>query len=122
MSPSLAPASMNAGIASVYIVIASCTPWIVVSRSATICEIDTFITLLSSTITNCADPSTAIGSHAKLLRASCSRSGAGSVTLIPAAALVAAPTGIPARRQREQHLDVEADQHEREQRLRWEEA
>src|SRR3954453_12786229 len=35
----------------------------VVSRSATICEIDTFMTLLSSTITNCAAARTAIGSH-----------------------------------------------------------
>src|SRR3954451_9840135 len=41
---------------------ASCTPVIVVSRSATICEIDTFMTLLSSTITNCATPRMAIGS------------------------------------------------------------
>ena len=45
---------MNAAITSVYIVIAPWTPWIVVFRSATICEIDTFMTLLSSTITNCA--------------------------------------------------------------------
>jgi hypothetical protein len=44
-------------------VIASWTPRIVVSRSATICEIDTFMTLLSSTVTNCAAPSTAIGSQ-----------------------------------------------------------
>ena len=62
MSPSLAPASMNAAITRVYAVIASWTPWIVVSRSATICEIDTFMTLLSSTITNCADAKIAIGS------------------------------------------------------------
>ena len=54
MSPSFAPASISAAITSVYAVIASWTPWIVVSRSATICEIDTFMTLLSSTITNCA--------------------------------------------------------------------
>ena len=54
MSPSFAPTSMNAAITSVYIVIASWTPWIVVSRSSTICEIDTFMTLESSTITNCA--------------------------------------------------------------------
>lgn len=38
----------------VYAVIASWTPWMVVSRSATIWEIDTFMTLLSRTITNCA--------------------------------------------------------------------
>src|SRR6185437_15359947 len=37
------------------------TPVIVVSRSATICEIDTFMTLLSSTITNCAEAKIAIG-------------------------------------------------------------
>ena len=53
---------MNAAITRVYAVIASCTPWIVVSRSATICEIDTFMTLLSSTITNCAEAKIAIGS------------------------------------------------------------
>ena len=35
--------------------IAICTPGIVVSRSATICEIETFMTLVSSTITNWAD-------------------------------------------------------------------
>src|SRR3954447_16635099 len=62
MSPSLAPASMNAAITSVYAVMASCTPPIVVLRSATIWEIDTFMTLLSSTITNCAAANTAIGS------------------------------------------------------------
>ena len=62
MSPSLAPASISAAITSVYAVIASWTPWIVVSRSSTICEIDTFMTLLSSTITNCAAASTMIGS------------------------------------------------------------
>ena len=45
---------MNAAITSVYAVIAACTPVTVVSRSATICEIETFITLESSTITNCA--------------------------------------------------------------------
>src|SRR3954454_12725135 len=63
MSPNLAPTSMNAAITSVYAVIASCTPWMVVSRSATICEIDTFMTLLSSTITNCAEPRITMGSH-----------------------------------------------------------
>src|SRR3954468_22586069 len=62
MSRSLAPASMNAAITSVYAVMASCTPPIVVLRSATIWEIDTFMTLLSSTITNWAAANTAIGS------------------------------------------------------------
>src|SRR4051794_22615998 len=61
MSPSFAPASISAAITSVYAVIASWTPWIVVSRSATICEIDTFMTLLSSTITNCAAAKIAMG-------------------------------------------------------------
>ena len=55
MSPSFAPTSMNAAITSVYIVIALCTPVTVVSRSATICEIETFITLESSTMMNWAD-------------------------------------------------------------------
>src|SRR2546428_903776 len=36
---------------------ASCTSDTVVSRSSTTCEIDTFMTVLSSTITNCAVPS-----------------------------------------------------------------
>jgi hypothetical protein len=54
---------MNAAITSVYAVIASWTPWMVVSRSATICEIETFITLLSSTITNWAAARIAIGSQ-----------------------------------------------------------
>ena len=63
MSPSFAPSSMNAAITSVYSVIAVCTPWIVVSRSSTICEIATFMTLESSTITNCAEAKMIIGSH-----------------------------------------------------------
>ena len=46
---------MNAAITSVYSVIAVCTPWIVVSRSSTICEIATFMTLESSTMMNWAD-------------------------------------------------------------------
>src|SRR6478609_5641541 len=54
MSPSFAPTSMNEAMTSVYAVIASWTPWIVVPRSATICEIETFMTELSSTITNWA--------------------------------------------------------------------
>ena len=54
---------MNAAITSVYRVIAVWTPWIVVSRSSTICEIATFITLESSTITNWADARISRGSH-----------------------------------------------------------
>src|SRR3954452_22754386 len=67
MSPSFAPTSMNAAITSVYIVIASWTPWTVVSRSATICEIDTFMTLESRTITNWAEPRIAIGIQVRTL-------------------------------------------------------
>src|SRR4051795_2410579 len=63
MSPSFAPTSMNAAITSVYIVIASWTPEMVVSRSATICEIDTFMTAESRTITNCAAQSTMSATH-----------------------------------------------------------
>jgi hypothetical protein len=63
MSPSLAPSSMNAAITSVYSVIAVCTPWIDVSRSSTICEIATFMTLESSTITNWAEARMSMGSH-----------------------------------------------------------
>src|SRR5689334_1291248 len=42
---------------------AVCTPVIVVLRSATICEIETFMTLLSRTITNWAAARIAIGSQ-----------------------------------------------------------
>src|SRR3954454_4155234 len=73
MSPSFAPASISAAMTSVYAVIASWTPEIVVSRSLTICEIDTFMTLLSSTITNCAAASTEIGSQTR--RVACSAIG-----------------------------------------------
>ena len=54
---------MNAAITSVYIVIALCTPVTVVFRSATICEIETFMTLESSTITNWADARIPSGSQ-----------------------------------------------------------
>jgi hypothetical protein len=70
---------MKDAITSVYAVIASWTPWIVVSRSATICEIDTFMALLSSTITNCADAKIAIGSPSPALAPS----------LVPASSLEA---------------------------------
>ena len=59
---------MNAAITSVYSVIAVCTPWIVVSRSSTICEIATFMTLESSTMTNCAEAKMIIGSHLRIGR------------------------------------------------------
>ena len=54
---------MNAAITSVYIVIAVWTPWMDVFRSATICEIETFMTLESSTMTNCAAPRITSGSQ-----------------------------------------------------------
>src|SRR3954452_15367781 len=63
MSPSFAPTSMNAAITSVYIVIALCTPVTVVFRSTTICEMETFITLESSTMMNWADARMLNGSH-----------------------------------------------------------
>jgi hypothetical protein len=68
MSPSFAPTSMNAAITSVYIVIALCTPVTVVFRSATICEIETFITLESSTMMNWADARMISGSHLRTAR------------------------------------------------------
>ena len=68
MSPSFAPTSMNAAITSVYIVIALCTPVTVVFRSATICEIETFITLESSTMMNWADARIISGSHLRTAR------------------------------------------------------
>ena len=68
MSPSFAPTSMNAAITSVYIVIALCTPVTVVFRSATICEIETFITLESSTMMNWADARMTSGSHLRIAR------------------------------------------------------
>ena len=59
---------MNAAITSVYIVIALCTPVTVVFRSATICEIETFITLESSTMMNWADARMISGSHLRTAR------------------------------------------------------
>src|SRR5436190_10339148 len=76
MSPSFAPSSMKAAITSVYIVIAVCTPWIDVFRSATICEIATFMTLESSTITNCADARMRIGAHLRKASAAPERTSA----------------------------------------------
>ena len=61
---------MNAAITSVYIVIALCTPVTVVFRSATICEIETFITLESSTMMNWADARMISGSHLRIARLS----------------------------------------------------
>src|SRR3954451_15123158 len=62
---------MNAATTSVSALMASCTPPIVVLRSATIWEIDTFMTLLSSTITNYAAANTAIGSPRPPVRSPC---------------------------------------------------
>ena len=100
MSPSLAPTSMNAAITSVYSVIADCTPWIDVSRSLTICEIDTFITLESSTITNCAAARIMSGSHLRIRRRYASRAVAGrTATGAPRYARVpVSRTGVKMRR------------------------
>src|SRR5947209_8474 len=51
------------------------TPWIEVCRSSTICEIATFMTLVSSTITNCADASIAMGIHLRTVSARSRRQG-----------------------------------------------
>ena len=48
---------MREAITRVYSVIAVWRPTTVVSRSATTCEIDTFITVVSSTMMNCAEAS-----------------------------------------------------------------
>src|SRR5436190_16744345 len=56
MSLSLPPVSMNAPITSAYMVIATWTSVTRVWRSATTCEIDTFMTVVSRTITNWAIP------------------------------------------------------------------
>ncbi len=53
-SPSLPPMSMKAAMTSVYIVMAVCMPATVVLSSAATCVIETFITVVSSTMTNCA--------------------------------------------------------------------
>src|SRR3954453_23419200 len=54
---------------------AVCTPWIEVWRSSTICEIATFMTLVSSTITNCAEASIARGTHLRIVSARSRRQG-----------------------------------------------
>ena len=51
-SPNFPPISMNDAITSVYIVIAVWSPTMVVFRSATTWEMDTFITVVSSTMMN----------------------------------------------------------------------
>ena len=66
MSPSLAPVSISAAITSAYSVIAACTPWIEVLRSAVIWEIETFITLVSSVITNWPEARMMIGIHLRI--------------------------------------------------------
>src|SRR3954453_8620164 len=66
MSPSLAPVSIRAAITSAYRVMAACTPWIEVLRSAVICEIETFITLVSSVMTNWPEARMMIGIHLRI--------------------------------------------------------
>src|SRR4051812_10534769 len=70
-----------------------------VSRSLTICEIDTFMTLLSSTITNWAAARTAIGSQAALGAARPAR-GAGSAEALAAPGTAMLRWGLRARRAR----------------------
>ncbi len=58
--------SISAAITSAYSVIAACTPWIEVLRSAVIWEIETFITLVSSVITNWPEARMIIGIHLRM--------------------------------------------------------
>src|SRR3954464_12057613 len=51
------------------------TPWIDVSRSSTICEIATFMTLVSSTITNWAEASMKRGIHLRMPERTLTRAG-----------------------------------------------
>src|SRR6185295_2416167 len=76
------------------------TPVIVVLRSATICEIDTFITLLSRTITNWAAARIAIGSQLVRMGGHRTRSSpAGSAGCEPGRPVRRARTGYrPGRR------------------------
>src|SRR3954462_14161731 len=68
MSPSLAPVSIRAAMTSAYKVIAACTPWIEVLRSAVIWEIETFITLVSSVMTNWPEARMMMGIHLRMGR------------------------------------------------------
>ncbi len=59
-SPSLPPSSMKAAITRVYMVMAVCKPTTVVFRSSATWVIDTFMTVVSSTMMNCAAASMAM--------------------------------------------------------------
>ena len=67
MSPSFAPVSISAAITSAYRVMAACTPWIEVLRSAVIWEIETFITLVSSVMTNWPEARMMMGIHLRMV-------------------------------------------------------
>ena len=90
---------MKAAITSVYIVIAPWTPVTVVSRSATICEIETFITLESSTITNWAAARMTSGSQRRTGGVYGSVTRAGPVTVVEVVRVVGEPHA-PAMRRR----------------------
>ena len=62
---------------------ASWTPWTVVWRSATICEIDTFITLLSRTMMNWAAARIAIGPQLALAAEPAASGSDGWASLCP---------------------------------------
>ena len=63
ISPSLPPVSISAAIVRVKKVIAACMEATVVFKSFTTVEIDTFITVASSTIMNCARANSIIADH-----------------------------------------------------------
>ena len=114
ISPSFAPTSMNAAITSVYAVIAACTPVTVVSRSATICEIETFITLESSTITNCAAARMIRGSQRRIGRIYCA--GIAEIGPTPKVPSAGVATDRPAHRY-SPNLERRAEAGERWQRI-----
>ena len=68
MSPILPPIIISAAIVSVYVAIASCIFVTVVSRSSITFWIDTFMTVLSSTMMNWAEASAITTAHLKPVR------------------------------------------------------
>src|SRR5687768_8447983 len=68
MSPSITPSSMKAVITSVYRVMPVCTLRNVASRSLTLCEIATFMKVVSSNMMNWVEASIASGIHLRMVR------------------------------------------------------
>ncbi len=66
-SPNFPPINIREAITRVYSVIAVWRPTTVVSRSATTWEMDTFITVVSSTMMNCAEASRPTTPHPALV-------------------------------------------------------